>query len=345
MLDPSLDYLKKIFKTDKTIVFHSDVLKEDLPLNVFEFLGRENIFKTIEEIEVNERQLAIKRNGVLVDYTAYYEDGFYLLEPEEDELPILRVPKGELVVGEVSRENLLSALRVKNEFSSSSYRMLLPKDHHFVGEKVLGDKNIKWIISGSRVEKEIIQKIQKDLNKVGCDLLIVSVLDEKKGIDHIDIEGVGIEPLRANLIIDPKVLLKTFSTVECLNYIQIEKYPIFIDQQFGHVYFQGKKVNPGERSELYKYLVALFQVPSLKAIPNNSFCTSWYQVDGKSYEVLKERNNELRKQLKRLYGKNSAQYKYYSTTLICSERGMVKTELESEDIFWWPQEPSTYISP
>ena len=345
MLDPSLDYIKKIFKHGEGITYLSDTLEDSLPKDVFEFLGQESIFKILEEAEVNERQLAIENNGVLIDYTAYYEDGFYLLEPEEDEFPIKKIPKEEMKVGEVSCENLLVALRAKNDFSSSSYKASLPNGYFFVGEKVLGDKNIKWVISDSRIEKEIIQKIQKDLNKIGCDLLIVSVIEEKKNIDCIDIEGVSVEPLRPNLIIDPKCLLEVFSTSESLCFMQLEKYPIFVDEEFGHIYFQGKKVNLGERSELYNYLLALFKMPPNQAVPNNSFCSSWYQVDGKSYEVLKERNNELRKQLKRLYGKDSVQYKNYCAVLICSERGMVKTQLNPKDIFWWPQEASTYISP
>lgn len=341
MLDPSLEIVKKVLKHDEGIIYSSDIFKEIVGRSVFDFLDKENIFKKIEKEEINERTVTIKYNGSQIGCKVFYEDPHYLLEPEEEQFPILKRKTQDLVVGEISRHSVLSRLCFKNEFSCASCKISFPKDYYFVGERVFHRKNIKWILTDAAdLENGLIQKINKDLKKLGCDLLVISVVDDMRESYPFEGDDVIITPLRPNLILEPQIFLKLFSTIEILDILKLEKYPIFVDAESGYIYFYGKKINPGARSKLYDFLAAMFKMPKENIISNDVFCRSYYQSNGKSYELLKERYRELRKQLKRLYGKGSSKYKFYQQSLICSERGKVKCDLKSEDIFWLPREPS-----
>ena len=345
MPDTFLNLIQNVLKENQVQIFDKKIIKRTLPNEDFNLITGSGLFKKITGKELHKKTVFIDSEAGTYEYNSYYENGVYTLEPEEPELPIIKSRNIDYELGELSRKNIIEKITLKNNYSYlsvSSYpvnaKLLL------IGEGLVQEKRIVWFHCLDSIDFKDLVEQYVEMQKHGIDFLICSQFDDLvSGVDPNE-SNVGIVKLGNTFLIDPSVYCKFFAPSLLENLIDIQKYPVLIDLVGKYVYFCGQKVNRTSETNVYKFLVALFSIPSGVAFKNEGFCQKYYGTkpqSEESYRSLADRSKELRRQLKRIFSKDSAKHDYFNNALLSPRLGYIKCEIPSSDVFWWPTKPSS----
>ena len=345
MPDNFLNFAQDIFKEERALIFEKKIIQKMFPNEKFDRFTDNGFFKKVTGDKLHNKTVLIDSTAGSCEYNSYYEDGVYTLEPEEQEIPPIKAISLDYDFGEIYRENLIEKLLLKNDYSKSS--MSYPENIKllFVGERVIKAKKVVWMHCLASVAFEELVEQHFEMQKYGIDFLICSQIGSSiSGIDPNNFK-VGIVGLGHTFLIGPIVYLKFFNPLSLDEIINLQNYPVLIDVKNKYVYLYGLKVNLTSETNLYKFLVELFRIPSGVAFKNEDFYQNYYNSQSSngeaSYTALASRSKELRKQLKRIFFQNPKNLNYFKSALLCQARGKVKCEIPSSTVFWWPGKPST----
>ena len=344
MPDNIIDFAQDILRDNRAQILEDKIVQKMFPNEKFDRFIEDGFFKKVTGDELHNKTISLDSEAGPYEYSSYYEDGVYTLEPEEQELPPIKTEHLNYDLGEIRRENILETFCLKNSYSKSTESYPLNIRLLLVGERIIQGKKVVWMHCLDNMAFQELVKHHSEMKKYGVDFLICSKIDSSvSGIDLRNSE-VGVVELGDTFLVDPVIYSKFFDSLSLDKLINFKNYPVLIDVKNKYVYLYGQQVNLTFGTKVYKFLVALFVAPSNVAFENEHFYQKYYSSQSssneESYAALAGRAKELRKQLKRVFSQNPKYLNYFQSALLYSVRGKVKCMVPSSTVFWWPEKPS-----